>query len=138
MDIRTRLFWGRQTVDGMLNRSAKIGGFIRMRVDRLAQSQLYHLASSLPGPTSSTGLVLLFATTLMALAAFANGYVRHAQFEIWQSNSATTLNSSTPTFSTADAPYFLQHASAYHSKKACFILFFKGIVPFQIICKTMQ
>jgi dolichyl-diphosphooligosaccharide--protein glycosyltransferase len=61
--------------------------------------------------------LFLFAMILIALAAFANVYVRHAQLEIWQSNSATTLNSDTPTFSTADAPYFLQHASAYHSKK---------------------
>ncbi|MEK9911617.1 MAG: hypothetical protein VW707_07355, partial [Candidatus Puniceispirillum sp.] len=88
-----------------------------MRVDRLAQSHLYRVASSLPGPGSRTGLVFLFAMMLIALAAFANVYVRHAQLEIWQSNSATTLNSNTPTFSTADAPYFLQHASAYHSKK---------------------
>ena len=101
----------------MLNRSVKIGGNIRMRVDRLSQSHLYRVASSFPGPSSRTGLMFLFAMILTALAAFANVYVRHAQLEIWQSNSATTLNSKTPTFSTTDAPYFLQHASAYHSKK---------------------
>ena len=88
-----------------------------MRVDRLAQRHLYRVASSLPGPSSRTGLVFLFAMILIVLAAFANVYVRHAQLEIWQSNSATTLKSNTPTFSTTDAPYFLQHASAYHSKK---------------------
>ena len=114
---KTRLFWGRQTVDGMLNRSVKIGGNIRMRVDRLAQSHLYRVATSLPGPSSRTGLVFLFAMILIVLAAFANVYVRHTQLQIWQSNSATTLKSNTPTFSTTDAPYFLQHASAYHSKK---------------------
>ena len=59
----------------------------------------------------------LFAAILIALAAFANVYVRNAQLDIWESNSATTLYSNTPTFSTADAPIFLQYASAYHSKK---------------------
>ncbi len=88
-----------------------------MRVDRLAQSHLYLVASRLPGPSSGTGLVFLFAIVLITVAAFANVYVRHAQLEIWQSKSATTLNSNTPTFSTADAPYFLMHASAYHGKK---------------------
>lgn len=75
------------------------------------------MASILLGPSYHTGLVFLFAIILIALAAFANVYVRHAQLETWQSNSATTLNTKTPTFSTADAPYFLQHASAYYSKK---------------------
>ena len=88
-----------------------------MRIDHLKHCHQYHVASHLPGPNSRTGLVFLFAMILVLLAALANVYVRHAQLEIWQSDRATTLNSSTPTFSTADAPYFLQHAFLYHNKK---------------------
>ena len=111
------MFWVRRTIYDMMDRSVKIGENIRIRVNRLVQSHQYLVASRLPEPSSRRGLVFLVAMILIALAAFANIYVRQGQLGVWQSNSAATLGSNTPTFSTADAPYFLKYASAYHGKQ---------------------
>ena len=46
----------------------------------------------------------------MAVAISANVSVRHTQLQIWKSASASTEIFDSPTFSTADAPYFLSHA----------------------------
>ena len=47
---------------------------------------------------------------LVALAISANVYIRHKQFQIWQSADPLSQIFDSPTFSTTDAPYFLTHA----------------------------
>ena len=50
------------------------------------------------------------ALILVALAISANVYIRHTQLQIWQSTNSSSQIFDSPTFSTADAPYFLSHA----------------------------
>ena len=61
--------------------------------------------------------MLVSTVMLIALAISANVYVR-AQFQVWQSMSPSTLIFGSPTFATADAPYFLGHAVTFKQNKA--------------------
>ena len=59
----------------------------------------------------SVKLVLLVAIIAFAIAAIAaNIAVRNWQYDVWEANSASTYIDGVPSFSTADAPYFLKLA----------------------------
>ena len=79
-------------------------------IDQLAK---IHTSRITPGwfvPEKRSISSLVCATVLVTLAVSANVYVRHMQFQIWQSATSYTQIFDSPTFSTADAPYFLAHA----------------------------
>ena len=79
------------------------------RIDQLATAYLSRISSSWLGPEPRSRLYLACAALLIVLAASANVHVRDAQLKFWQSEDSSTLFGA-PTFSTADAPYFLRHA----------------------------
>ena len=54
--------------------------------------------------------LLIIATLSVAIAAFANIWVRANQLEIWHANKELGLIDSAASFSTADAPYYLRYA----------------------------
>jgi len=85
-------------------------GILLTRIDHLAKNHLSRVATAWFGPESRSPSFLVCAAVLVALAISANVYVRHTQFQIWQSASPSPQIFDTPTFSTADAPYFLTHA----------------------------
>ena len=79
-------------------------------IDQLATVYLSRISRAWLGPEPRSRLFLACAALLIALAASANIHVRDAQLQTWQSGDPSTLIYDTPTFSTADAPYFLRHA----------------------------
>ena len=82
------------------------------RINQLATVYLSQISRGWFGPEPQSRLFLACAALLVALAASANIYVRDAQLHNWQSGDSSTLNFDAPTFSTADAPYFLRHATS--------------------------
>ena len=65
-----------------------------------------------PTPPSTTANFLVVIVASLILALLANISVRIAQLEAWQTIPDHTLIEGAPTFSTADAPYFLKHAAS--------------------------
>ena len=65
------------------------------------------------GPEPRTRLFLISSIVLIALAITANVKVRHFQLQDWSSGTPTALIFDTPSFSTADAPYFLSQSIAF-------------------------
>ena len=53
---------------------------------------------------------IVLALVLCLLATVANFVVRHSQLSVWNNNPAMNHINAAPTFSTADAPYFLYQA----------------------------
>lgn len=80
------------------------------RIDQLAKNHLFRVTNAWFGPESRSPSFLLCAVVLVALAISANVYIRHKQFQIWQSADSSSQIFDSPTFSTTDAPYFLTHA----------------------------
>ena len=80
------------------------------RTNQLAKKHLSHVTNTWFGPESRDPSFLVCALILVALAISANVYIRHTQLQIWQSTNSSSQIFDSPTFSTADAPYFLSHA----------------------------
>lgn len=103
-----------ETVHESVNRMLKPPGQVSenqfTRIERFAKIYSSQVTKSWLGPEPRTWLILTGAVILIALAIIANVYVRHAQLQIWQSTAPSTLIFDAPTFSTADAPYFLRLA----------------------------
>ena len=72
----------------------------------------FHQAVSKPwlGPAKMTVTLLFAATLAVVIATFANSLVRAKQLESWQLNKESSFIDGAPSFSTADAPYFLLNA----------------------------
>ncbi len=70
------------------------------------------------GPENRSLSLIICAAILLALATTANVFVRHSQLQTWQSTDPSTLIFDAPTFSTADAPYFLAQAAAIHRNES--------------------
>ena len=97
-------------------------------IDQLAK---IHTSRITPGwfvPEKRSISSLVCATVLVTLAVSANVYVRHMQFQIWQSATPYTQIFDSPTFSTADAPYFLAHAVTIQ-RRTCRFLQFNSVYP---------
>ena len=62
------------------------------------------------GPIKMTSSMLLFAVIVIAIAATVNSLVRAHQLKIWNANQELTYIEGAPSFSTADAPFFLHYA----------------------------
>ena len=86
-------------------------GILLKRIGQLAKNHLSRVTIAWFGPEHRSPILLVGAVFLVALAISANVYVRYTQFQIWQSASPATQIFDTPTFSTADAPFFLTHAA---------------------------
>ena len=78
----------------------------------LISADRYQQAVSKPwfGPVRMTAPLLIAATLAVVIAAFANSWVRTNQLEIWHANQELGYIDGAPSFSTADAPFFLRYA----------------------------
>ena len=76
----------------------------------LERKHLYKLRPAWLGPEHRSTSFLICATTLIAIAIATNAFIRHSQLQTLQSAGPSNLIFKTPSFSTADAPYFLRHA----------------------------
>lgn len=88
---------------------------ISKRLEQVARTYNSLLATAWFGPERRHLSSVVAAVVLVALAISSNVYVRYSQFEIWQSTNSSNHIFDAPTFSTADAPYFLSHAVNIHS-----------------------
>ena len=79
---------------------------ILISADRYQQA----VSKSWLGPVRMTASLLIVATLAVVIAAFANSWVRANQLEIWQANKELGFIDGAPSFSTADAPFFLRYA----------------------------
>ena len=95
----------------MLKSPGPVSENLFTRIDRFAKIYSSQVAKSWLGPEPRTWLILTSAVILIALATTANVYVRHSQLQIWKSENPSTLIFETPSFSTADAPYFLRQSA---------------------------
>ena len=90
-------------------------------INRLHQLEKYHFSrvrTDWFGPEPKSKLFLTFIAILVVFAISGNVYVRNTQFQIWQSAAPSTFIFGSPSFSTADAPYFLGHAGTYKRDEA--------------------
>ena len=62
------------------------------------------------GPSKMTAFLLIVATLAMVVAAYANSWVRANQLEAWHASQDLSFIDSAPSFSTADAPFYLRYA----------------------------
>ena len=85
-------------------------GTLLARLDQIATNRLCGGTTAWFGPELRSRSLLIAAMILVAVSISANVSVRYAQLQIWESASASTEIFNSPTFSTADAPYFLSHA----------------------------
>ena len=88
------------------------------RIDRIAKTHMSRVERSWLGPEPRTWLFFVCAVALIAVAIAANIHVRQSQLQIWQSASPETLVFEAPSFSTADAPYFLSQAVSHKNNEA--------------------
>ena len=95
----------------MLKTPTPVSETLLTRIDRFAKAYSSHVAKSWLGPEPRTWLLFICAIVLIALAIAANVHVRHSQLQIWKSENPATLIFDTPSFSTADAPYFLRQSA---------------------------
>ena len=101
---------GLETFDRMFKAPGPTSENLFTRIDRLVKTHSYRVTKGWFGHEPRSNLFLIFALVLIALAALGNVKVRHSQQQIWQSGPATQIFG-TPSFSTADAPYFLNHSA---------------------------
>ena len=103
-------------------------GFLA-RIDQLAKNYRSRVATAWFGPEAQSLSFLVCATVLVAIAISANVYIRHTQFQIWQSSNSSSQIFESPTFSTADAPYFLSHAATIQRDDTVASLNSKRVYP---------
>ena len=91
---------------------------LNARFNQLAKIHRSRVTAAWLEPEPQSPFFLIFAACLVAIAISANVYVRHNQLQIWQSTESSIMTSGAPTFSTADAPFFLGHAATYKQQKS--------------------
>ena len=96
---------------GLAPKDIAMSEFRRLR-QILISADRYQQAVSKPwfGPVRMTAPLLIAATLAVVIAAFANSWVRANQLEIWHANQELGYIDGAPSFSTADAPFFLRYA----------------------------
>ena len=67
------------------------------------------------GPARLTKTSILVAAIAIIIAAGANSWVRANQLALWQADRETNFIDGAPSFSTADAPFFLRYATLMDS-----------------------
>ena len=98
-------------IDRMVRTPGQVTENLFSRLNRFVKIYLSHMAKPWLGPEPRTWLILVSATVLIALSLSANVYVRYSQLQVWKSENSAALIFNTPSFSTADAPYFLKQAA---------------------------
>ena len=64
-------------------------------------------------PPQQSFRLIIAVTVLASLAVSANMLVRHWQLEAWEGSAKTKILNDALSFSTTDAPYFLEHAKIF-------------------------
>ena len=93
----------------MFKKPVKVVKSLQNSLDLLEKNHLSRVGYAWFKLGHRSALTLLCAVTLITLAIAGNAHVRYAQLQLWQSADPSNQILDAPTFSTADAPYFLRH-----------------------------
>ena len=76
------------------------------------------VARSWLGPLAPTRQLIIAAMVMIALAVCGNFWVRYAQLASWTGAETTTFLEGAPSFSTADAPFYLEHSKSIFKQES--------------------